>query len=61
MLADKLKAEIMDVLIRHCGVQGVCIAPQALMAMYSYKATSGIIVDVGERIDILPISDGRYM
>ncbi|XP_064607128.1 uncharacterized protein LOC135471735 isoform X1 [Liolophura sinensis] len=58
MLADKLKTEIMDVLTRRCGVQGVCIAPQALLAMYSYKATSGIIVDVGERIDILPISDG---
>ena len=36
------------------------MVPQALLALYSYNSTSGIIVDIGERMEILPIYDGWF-
>ncbi|XP_062617675.1 uncharacterized protein LOC134279321 isoform X2 [Saccostrea cucullata] len=57
-LGDKIRAGLMETLIDKYGVQGVCMVMQSLLALYSYNATSGIIVDVGERMEILPIYDG---
>ena len=41
-------------------VQALCIKPQPLLAMYSYGATTGVVVDIGERLDIFPLDSG-YM
>lgn len=57
-LADKIRADLMGELIDTYHVQGVCMVMQSLLALYSYNATSGIIVDIGERMEILPIYDG---
>ncbi|XP_065939030.1 uncharacterized protein [Magallana gigas] len=57
-LADKIRADLMGELIDTYRVQGVCMVMQSLLALYSYNATSGIIVDIGERMEILPIYDG---
>ncbi|PVD24873.1 hypothetical protein C0Q70_15362 [Pomacea canaliculata] len=57
-LSDSLRAALMDSLIDDVGVQGVCMVQQSLLALYSYHTTSGIIVDIGNRIEILPIYDG---
>lgn len=59
-LSDSLRAALMDSLIDDVGVQGVCMVQQSLLALYSYHTTSGIIVDIGNRIEILPIYDGEY-
>jgi hypothetical protein len=32
--------------------------PQSVLSLYSYGQTSGIVVDIGDRIDVLPIIDG---
>lgn len=58
-LGDKIRAGLMEILIDTYHVQGVCMVMQSLLALYSYNATSGIIVDVGERMEILPIFDGE--
>lgn len=57
-VSDKMKAQFMDILIKKFKVQGVNIQNQALLALYSYNTTSGIIVDIGERLEILPITEG---
>lgn len=31
---------------------------QALLVLYAYSASSGVVVDLGEKIDILPICNG---
>lgn len=59
-LGDKIRAGLMEVLMDTHHVLGVCMVMQSLLALYSYNATSGIIVDVGERMEILPIYDGGY-
>ena len=57
-LSDNLRRNLMAVLVDHLQVAGVCMVQQALLSLYSYNTTSGIIVDVGETIEILPIYDG---
>ena len=58
-LSDALRAGLMTALIEGLGVQGVCMVQQSLLALYSYRTTTGIIVDIGHRIEILPIYDGE--
>ncbi|XP_076448133.1 uncharacterized protein LOC143284892 isoform X2 [Babylonia areolata] len=57
-LSDSLRAGLMEALVGSLGVGGVCMVQQSLLALYSYRATTGIIVDVGQRLEILPICDG---
>lgn len=57
-LGDKLKEGLIRILIDNLHVRGVCMVQQSLLALYSYSATSGIIVDIGERLEILPIYEG---
>ena len=40
------------------GVKGVNVTHQSILALYAYNATSGIVVDIGERMDIVPVIDG---
>ena len=51
----------MEILMDKFNVRGVCMVMQALLSLYSYNATSGIIVDIGERMEILPIYDGEFI
>nr|KAG5704606.1 hypothetical protein BaRGS_031870 [Batillaria attramentaria] len=57
-LSDSLRSGLMNALVDSLGVQGVCMVQQSLLALYSYRTTTGIIVDIGHRIEILPIYDG---
>ncbi|KAL5013271.1 hypothetical protein ScPMuIL_007541, partial [Solemya velum] len=60
-LSDKLREGLMKILVDKYHVMGVCMVQQSLLALYSYNATSGIIVDIGERMEILPIYDGMLI
>jgi len=57
-LADQLKSNMFEILVGKFKVKGICMVMQALLSLYSYSATSGIIVDIGQRMEILPIFDG---
>ena len=36
----------------------ICFQDQCLLALYSYNTTSGVVVNIGDHIDIVPIIDG---
>ncbi|GFO44483.1 histone-lysine N-methyltransferase SETMAR [Plakobranchus ocellatus] len=57
-LGDPLKRGLMQTLVDELSVVGVCMVQQALLSLHSYNTNSGIIVDIGHRIEILPIFDG---
>ena len=57
--SDNIKEQFMNMLINNFRVKGANIMNQSLLALYSYNATSGIVVDVGERLEIVPVTDGR--
>ena len=58
-LNDLMKGQFMETLVNKFGVAGVNIVNQTLLSLYSYSASSGIVVDIGERLEIVPITDGR--
>jgi actin-related protein len=38
--------------------QSILFQEQALLSLYSYNTTTGIVVDIGDHIDIVPVIDG---
>jgi len=60
MCSDKDRQKIAEIMFETYNVQALCIKPQPLLAMYSYGATTGVVVDIGERLDIFPLDSG-YM
>lgn len=60
-VGDKTKESLLNALISQLGVAGVCVADQTLLALYAYGARSGIVVDIGERLDIMPVTDGMVL
>ncbi|XP_072026090.1 uncharacterized protein [Amphiura filiformis] len=57
-LGPKLTEKLTEMVFDRFNVEGLYLQEQALMALYSYKATSGIVVNIGERVDVVPIVDG---
>ena len=55
---DKTKVAIAALLFDEFGVQSVNMGHQAVFSLHSYSATTGIVVDIGERMDIVPIVAG---
>lgn len=54
------QAELSRLLFDEFGLQSVNLTHQSVLSLLSYNSTSGIVVDIGERIDIVPIMDGKY-
>ena len=57
---DRAKTTIAGILFEEFGVKAVNMAHQSVFAMYAYNSTnnSGVVVDLGERMDVVPIVDG---
>ncbi|XP_076304014.1 uncharacterized protein LOC143222053 isoform X3 [Tachypleus tridentatus] len=49
---------ILKTLFEEFGVKGINLTHQAILALYAYNTTSGIVVDIGDRMDIIPITHG---
>ncbi|GAB6021406.1 hypothetical protein CHUAL_004016 [Chamberlinius hualienensis] len=54
----KSQTDVLDLLMTEFGVQGVNLMAQTVLALCSYNTTSGIVVDIGERLEVVPIVDG---
>ena len=57
-LNDRTQKQLASLLFDEFGVRAVNMAHQSILAMYAYNAHSGIVVDLGERMDVIPIVDG---
>ena len=57
-LSDKTKEQFMNILINKFNVVGANMVNQTLLSLYSYNSTTGVVVDVGERLEIVPVTDG---
>ena len=59
-LSDKMKENLMEIFVTGFHVKGVNMINQSILALYSYNTCSGIIVDIGERLEIVPVTDGSF-
>ncbi len=57
-LNEKTQRQLASMLFDDFGVEAVNMGHQAILAMYAYNAHSGVVVDLGERMDVIPIVDG---
>ena len=55
---DKTKAAIASLLFDEFEVPAVNVAHQTVFALHSYRTDTGIVVDIGERLDVVPIVAG---
>ena len=58
-LDNATQAKLVKDLFDGLGVRSLVLSHQSVLALYAYNATSGVVVDIGERIDVLPIMDGK--
>ncbi|CAL4061323.1 unnamed protein product [Meganyctiphanes norvegica] len=58
ILNTQTQAELLRILFEKFDVKSVNLTHQSILALYAYNATSGIVVDIGERMDIVPVIDG---
>lgn len=57
-LSLQTQAALAEALLCQVGVGALSVTHQAICALYAYNTSSGVVVDLGARIDILPIADG---
>lgn len=49
---------MINILVGQFNAASVNMVNQSLLVPYAYNATSGIVVDIGERIEIVTVTDG---
>lgn len=47
-----------EIMFETFNVPALYMKPQPYLSMFSYGATSGVIVDIGDRIDVVPLDQG---
>ena len=52
------RVAIAEIMLETFGVPSLYMKNQTLMSLYSYGATSGVIVDIGDRTDVIPVDQG---
>ena len=55
---DTVKRAIAQMLFEEFSVKAVNMAHQTVFSMLAYTAKSGVVVDLGERMDVVPVVDG---
>lgn len=55
---DRDRTRIAEIMMETFRVPAMYMKHQALLSMYSYGATTGVIVDIGDRLDIIPLDSG---
>jgi len=56
--SEQDKDMLIELLLENLSCEAVSLQEQHILSLYSYGATTGIIVDIGDRTDIVPIVDG---
>jgi hypothetical protein len=62
-LTDKLNTQFLNILLDNngrFGFKSAIIINQALLSLYFYNSNVGVITNLGEKIDIVPICNGKY-
>lgn len=55
---NKSKTNILQLLFKELQFRSVLLCHQSVAAFWSYPVDNGLIVDIGERCDVVPVSQG---
>lgn len=51
-------SDLMKILLNEFKVKSVGVAKQPYLILYSYDVTTGVVVDLGDHLNIVPVIDG---
>ncbi|MFH4974826.1 hypothetical protein AB6A40_001535 [Gnathostoma spinigerum] len=54
-------ADMLRLFLREFGFMGVAISRQPSLVLYGYDATTGVVVEIGDAVSIVPIIDGYVL
>ncbi|XP_046406076.1 uncharacterized protein LOC124171003 isoform X2 [Ischnura elegans] len=54
-------SSIVNTMFEKWRVKSLSVSHQSVLTLYAYNARSGIVVDIGERTDVIPISEGYIL
>ena len=57
-MTERDRVRLCEILFETSNVPALYLRPQPLLALYSYSASSGVVVDIGDRIDISAFDQG---
>uniref|UniRef100_A0A1I8AF06 PH domain-containing protein n=1 Tax=Steinernema glaseri TaxID=37863 RepID=A0A1I8AF06_9BILA len=57
-IPSALIGDLMKSLLNDVNFQSVSVTRQPSLILYSYDVTTGVVVDIGERLNIVPVIDG---
>ncbi len=57
-MVERDRVRLCEILFENMDVPAVYLKAQPLLAMYSYGTTSGVIVDIGDRTDVVAFDQG---
>lgn len=57
-MPDNDREDLARLLLEEFGFHGIMLQEQTVLALYSYNCTTGIVVNMGDTIDVVPIIDG---
>ena len=55
------RQKMMEIIFEQFGCSSIYIANQAVMSLYSLGILSGIVVDIGNRMQVVPVVEGFSM
>ena len=57
-MPESQKQDLVEICLELFGFRGILIQEQSVLALYSYNCTSGIVINAGDTIDVVPVIDG---
>lgn len=59
--SDHTRGRLCELMFGELQIASVAICGQAILALYAYGLTTGVVVDLGHRMEILPVTDGKLL
>ncbi|VDM65648.1 unnamed protein product, partial [Strongylus vulgaris] len=53
-----LIGQLLTLVLKEAGFQGAAVTRQPSLILYAYDVTTGVVVDIGDRLNIVPVIDG---
>lgn len=57
-LPESQKQDLVELCLELFGFRGILIQEQSVLALYSYSCTSGIVINAGDTVEVVPVIDG---
>ena len=57
-MSTQMKEQIVNIMVGDLKLAGVHMMDQTVLTLYAYGASSGIVVNIGDRLEIIPVTDG---